>query len=131
MKEVYIETWEQMPVFVGRIYKVDVEKLAEENQDPDILSLEGEDLDEYIFEQIDSSGGIDEICSPVISTENYGDPQMDMAIFTSKKDALERIEWRGFRRGEPYHMTDENGESVDWDTKTKILADLEEELAEE
>lgn len=132
MKELYIEKWESSRVFVGQLYKIDLEKLAEETEDPKFLELEGEELRDYFNEYTcDECISASDLSNPILSVENYGDGDIEETTFVGKKEALEGIEWRGFRRGEPYYMEDENGDKIDWDGKTKILADLEEELAEE
>lgn len=132
MKELYIQRWESSRVHVGQIYKINLEELAEEAEDPKFLELEGDELKEYFDEYMcDVCISASDLSTPILSVENYGDPDIEETTFTAKKEALEGIEWRGFRRGEPYYMQDENGENVNWETKTKIVADLEEELAEE
>ena len=132
MKELYIEKWESSRVHVGQIYKIDLEQIAKEEEDPKFLELEGDELHEYFVDWMYEAGiSASELAMPILSVENYDDPDIDEGTYTSKKDALENISWRGFRRGEPYYMQDENGDKIDWEGKTKILADLEEELAEE
>ena len=48
MKTIYVEKWESFTEFRGNIFKIDVEALAKEYEDPSILEMNEEELREYL-----------------------------------------------------------------------------------
>ena len=123
-KQIIVEKWESFTEFRGNIFKIDLEKLAEEYEDPSILEMNEDELSEYLDEEmIDLDDNYDSI-ENYVSVVNQSDPDLETNYFTSKELALERVSWRGFRRGNP-----DDWNSMTWEEKNKRLEDLKEELS--
>jgi len=124
-KQIIVEKWESFTEFRGNIFKIDLEKLAEEYEDPSILEMNEDELSEYLDEEmIDLDDNYDSI-ENYVSVVNQSDPDLETNYFTSKDLALEGVSWRGFRRGNP-----DDCNSMTWEEKNKRLEDLKEELSE-
>ena len=50
MKTIYVERWESFTEFRGNIFKIDLEALAKEYEDPSILEMNEDELTEYLDE---------------------------------------------------------------------------------
>ena len=129
MKEIIVERWESFQEFRGKLFKVDLESLAKEIEDPSILKMNEDELNEFL-DEIDwneecyGTGYYDGI-ENIVSVVNQSDPDLETNYFMNKKDAMNGISWRGFWRGDP-----EDWENMNWETKKKRLEDLEKELTD-
>ena len=129
MKEIIVERWESFQEFRGKLFKVDLESLAKEIEDPSILKMNEDELNEFL-DEIDwneecyGTGYYDGI-ENIVSVVNQSDPDLETNYFMNKKDAMNGISWRGFWRGDP-----EDWENMNWETKKKRLEDLEKKLTD-
>ena len=122
MKTIYVEKWESFTEFRGNIFKIDVEALAKEYEDPSILEMNEDEIVEYLdHEMIDLTDSYDCI-EDYLSVVNQSDPDIETNYFINKKDALDTISWRGFHRGYPDHGY------CTWEEKQKKVEDLKKEL---
>ena len=122
MKTIYVEKWESFTEFRGNIFKIDVEALAKEYEDPSILEMNEDEIVEYLDdEMIDLTDSYDCI-EDYLSVVNQSDPDIETNYFMNKKDALDTISWRGFHRGDPDHGY------CTWEEKQKKVEDLKKEL---
>jgi len=122
MKTIYVEKWESFTEFRGNIFKIDVEALAKEYEDPSILEMNEDEIVEYLDdEMIDLTDSYDCI-EDYLSVVNQSDPDLETNHFMNKKDALDTISWRGFHRGSPNHGC------CTWEEKQKKVEDLRKEL---
>jgi hypothetical protein len=122
MKTIYVEQWESFTEFRGNIFKIDVEALAKEYEDPSILEMNEEELRDYLEEQMfDLDEGYESV-ENYLSVVNQSDPDLETNYLMNKKEALDVISWRGFHRGDP------NYDSCTWDEKQKKVEDLKKEL---
>jgi hypothetical protein len=128
MKTIYVERWESFTEFRGNIFKIDLEALAKEYEDPSILEMNEDELTEYLDETMidlydiyegDGNGGAVE---DYLSVVNQSDPDLETNYFMNKKGALDTISWRGFHRGDPDYN------SCTWAEKQKKVEDLKKEL---
>ena len=122
MKTIYVEKWESFTEFRGNIFKIDVEALAKEYEDPSILEMNEEELRDYLEEQMfDLDEGYESV-ENYLSVVNQSDPDLETNYLMNKKEALDAISWRGFHRGDPDY------DSCTWDEKQKKVEDLKKEL---
>lgn len=123
MKNIYVEKWECVRSSYGKLYKIDLEEIAEEEMMPELLEMSEEEAIDWLIENEDI---IDETPS-IVSVCCESDPDhIEQNIYANSKDALDSIEWRGFNRGYP----DNNMSREDAVNKDAIIADLKEELEE-
>jgi len=124
--EIIIEKWESFTEFRGQLLKVNLKKMAEDYERPDILEMDEEDLNEFISDS-------DLICDckdtdyfeTYLAVVNQSDPDLETNIFTNNEEALDGISWRGFYRGDP-----DDWQEMDWNEKSKRIEALEKELKE-
>ena len=122
MKTIYVEKWESFTEFRGNIFKIDVEALAKEYEDPSILEMSEEELRDYLEEEMfDLDEGYESV-EDYLSVVNQSDPDLETNFLTNKKQALDVISWNGFHRGDPDYN------SCTWDEKQKKVEALKKEL---
>lgn len=125
-EEIIIEKWESFQEFRGILLKVNLKKLAEDYERPDILEMDEEDLNEFIsdsdliYEYEDT-----DYAETYFSVINQSDPDLETNIFTNNKEALDGISWRGFYRGYP-----DDNPTMSWEEKKEKIEALEKELKE-
>jgi len=124
MKTIYLEKWECVRSSYGKLYKLDLGKIAEEEMYPELLEMDNEELTEWIEEN-------DELlCEPeplVASVCCESDPDhYEQTVYTNPKDALDSIEWQGFNRGYPGNdMSPDDAQNKD-----AIIENLKKKLEE-
>lgn len=123
MKTIYIEKWERVRSSYGKLYKLDLEKIAEEEMYPELLEMNQEELEEWFDENDDI---LYELPDPMVASVCCeSDPDhYERNVYANPKDALDSIEWQGFNRGYPdNHMSPEDAQNKD-----AIIKNLKKEL---
>ena len=124
MKNIYIEKWECVRSSYGKLYKLDLEKIAEEEMYPELLEMNQEELEEWLEDNDDILYGMPD--PMIVSVCCESDPDhYERTVHTTPKDALDNIEWRGFSRGyADYNMSPEDAANKDT-IVTKLKKELE------
>ena len=116
MKSVYIEKWERETVFHGELIKLDIEKLAEQLEEPEILKMNEDEFKDWLFEnlwEIDLDELEEDTTTMVLKGENYSDPDIDHSIYTNNQDLLDsKHTWRGFYKALGCKEVDEFKETI-------------------
>ena len=117
--KIIIEEWENYTVFRGKLWTIDLKKIAKELDDPELLEMDEDQLREWWWDNKDYCDEYKEL-----SVINESDGDCETNIYPHDPSALTDISWRGFWKGTPDDMLG------DWQAKQDRVDALKKELEE-
>ena len=118
-RQIIIEEWESYTSFKGKLWEIDLQKIAEEHDEPELLEMDEEELREWWWDNKDYCDEYKEL-----SVINESDGDCETNIYPRDGSALSHISWKGFWRGETDDMPS------DWQAKQDRIDALKKELEE-